>query len=974
MDVPPAPRPRHPEVGILGRTRLRTGYRIGHDGGVQHVAASAYKRAIPRVDDHVLRPGLLERLSREARRSPLVWVVGLPGAGKTSLVARWVTAQEATTFWYRLDASDDDVAPLFDGLRAAAGATRSLPVWSPENQADLADFARAFFAELAREPVVLVLDDCHRVADTSPTLAVLEHAREIGPESLRIVLVSRRGPPPALARGVVGGWLGLVDGLRLEPDEARRIASAVRGKPLDDGEARALDRAGGWLAHVLALARARTSEAELPPDLDQRVGDFLAAELLASVPRDQRAGLRRLAELPEIPKDLGPPFLTAEASRLLTSLAEQRWFVDLVEGRWRLHDLLRDALRAMNAALDERAELDRARRDLASRVATTLPEAAMQLRVDARDVASTIDLLEAKGKDWLAHGLHHTVAAWLKDLEEPDDVAAQAALASWRALAMLPTEPEAARPLFAKARRLGKEARDPARAYAAWCGEVSSYVVQWGAVHGLADLVDDLEALEKELGPPPGDLGFRTSEGALTALMYGRAEDPRITRYADATARAIEHAPDAGARISAAAQLLIYRLWWAGDFPGGRALYDTFDAEVARGEDLPPLARLIWWSCASIVDWQCGEPSACYEKVERGLALAASSGVHVRDFFLLTQGIFCALSQEDWTRAEGYLVQLARTERNHLRLDAMVHHFFRSWYSLCRGDARTALAHAESAWPMAEAMGSMFHKVIVLSALAPARVHAGDLEGAEQAYRAQLALAKAARNPTFSYIAFCSAAEIAMAKKDEPALAKQVERILFVKALGGFHSGCGWRMPMMRDVLAFALEKGIQPQIARQWIREKRIPPPALPPAGWPMPVRIEAKDGLVVHVEGGAGEDAETKKGKPAQKLRELLAVLVARPSGATQAELSDWLWPDAEGDKASASLKVAVHRLRQWLGADAVRVQDGRTSLNPSLVGCDVWGPPNAIPDAERVLHGFDFPPVEMLRRRLKAGMRAS
>src|SRR5439155_22857829 len=193
------------------------------------------------------------------------------------------------------------------------------------------------------------------------------------------------------------------------------------------------------------------------------------------------------------------------------------------------------------------------------------------------------------------------------------------------------------------------------------------------AVHGLADLVDDLESLEEDLGPPEGGLALRTSAGALTALMYGRAQDPRLAKHAETTARALDHAPDAGARISAAAQLLFYRLWWASDLASGRALYETLDDEVANGAHLPPLARIVWWSCAAIIDWQCGKPDVCYEKVERGLALGAATGVHVRDFFLLTQAIFCALGEEDWPRAEGYLGRLAKTERRHVRLDAMLH-------------------------------------------------------------------------------------------------------------------------------------------------------------------------------------------------------------------------------------------------------------------------------------------------------------
>lgn len=938
-------------------------------------SAPTYKRAIPRVVDHIRRSSLLSELADATAKAPITWVSGLPGAGKTSLVARWVETSEVPVVWYRLDTHDADVAPVFDALQAALEA-RKLPEWSPENQANLVDFARDFFAELAREPLVLVFDDCHRIPDASPTLTVLEELRHVAGQNLRLVLISRRAPPPALARGLVGGWVRAIDDLRLSKEETLAIASAVRGGALSAAETTALDRADGWLAHVLTLARTKRRTEDLPPDLERHVGEFLAAELLASLPASQRPTFRRLAELPEIPRDLAGP----EVARLLGGLADKRHFVDTIESRWRLHDLLRDALRALNAEEDDKPTLDASRRELATRVSRGMPEAAMQLRVDAGDAEGVRVLLEARGAEWLARGMHRTVVGWLAQLDDP-------ALAFWRAQALLPLEPEVARPLFSRARKLGVERKDPLLAYEAWCGEVASYVVQWGAVHGLADLVDDLEALQVALGPPPGDLGFRTSADALTALMYGRAEDRRTAAYAEKTARAIEHAIDPGARISAAGQLLIYRLWWAGDFPGGRALYAAFDDQVSRGyaspvpevsrsadrrprEELAPLSRLIWWSCAAIVDWQCGKAQDCYDKVERGLALAASSGVHVRDFFLLTQGIFCALSQEDWTRAERYLTQLARTEREHLRLDAMVHHFFRSWFALCRGDPRAALVHAQTAWPMADAMGSMFHKVIVLSALGPARLHSGDVEGAEEAYRMQIELAKAAQNPTFSFIAFCMGSEIAIAKKDDARLTKQVERMLFVKMLGGFHSHCGWRTPMMQKVLSFAFEKGIHPEIATQWVREKGIGPPAPAPPNWPMRLRIVARKGLVVERDGVLEET--TAGVKSAQKLRELLAVLVAKPGGATAPELVDWLWPDAEGDKAQASLKAAVHRLRQWLGNDAVRVHEGRTSLNTSLVGCDVWNLKEPLAEAEDVLEGFDLAPVQTLRRRLKNGLR--
>jgi len=157
-----------------------------------------------------------------------------------------------------------------------------------------------------------------------------------------------------------------------------------------------------------------------------------------------------------------------------------------------------------------------------------MPEAAMQLYVAARDTEGALALLNGHGNAWLAKGLHRMVDGWMRALPQPRDVHRRTAHALWQAQALLPLEPEAARPLFAAARQGGCAAGDAMQAYAAWSGEVASYVVQWGAVQGLADLVDVLEALHAELGPPQDELAFRTSADALTALMYGRAEDPRI--------------------------------------------------------------------------------------------------------------------------------------------------------------------------------------------------------------------------------------------------------------------------------------------------------------------------------------------------------------------------------------------------------------------------------------------------------------
>jgi LuxR family transcriptional regulator, maltose regulon positive regulatory protein len=75
--------------------------------------------------------------------------------------------------------------------------------------------------------------------------------------------------------------------------------------------------------------------------------------------------------------------------------------------------------------------------------------------------------------------------------------------------------------------------------------------------------------------------------------------------------------------------------------------------------------------------------------------------------------------------------------------------------------------------------------------------------------------------------------------------------------------------------------------------------------------------------------------------KVLELLKALVATgPSAVSSERLSEWLWPESEGDAAAINLRTNVLRLRQLLGNDtAVQVQDNKVRLNADLCWVDAW-----------------------------------
>jgi tetratricopeptide (TPR) repeat protein len=163
------------------------------------------------------------------------------------------------------------------------------------------------------------------------------------------------------------------------------------------------------------------------------------------------------------------------------------------------------------------------------------------------------------------------------------------------------------------------------------------------------------------------------------------------------------------------------------------------------------------------------------------------------------------------------------------------------------------------------------------------------------------------------------------------------------------------------QVAAIGLEAGVEAEFLRHAIRERRLPPPDPAPAAWPWPLRVRVLGGLRVWRDGvplgGAG-------GKGQKKPLELMALLAAHPAGLDAESLIDALWPSLEADAPRASLEMTISRLRKWLDcAPAVRVADGRVSLDTTLAWTDVQSFDAAVrrDDADAALAAYTGPLLE-------------
>lgn len=155
----------------------------------------------------------------------------------------------------------------------------------------------------------------------------------------------------------------------------------------------------------------------------------------------------------------------------------------------------------------------------------------------------------------------------------------------------------------------------------------------------------------------------------------------------------------------------------------------------------------------------------------------------------------------------------------------------------------------------------------------------------------------------------------------------------------GFVNLYMWGPGVMERIVAAAIEAGIEVRYAQDLIRRNALVPDdeGLEAENWPWPLKVYTLGRFAIEKEGKPLQFSRKVRQKPLLMIKALIAL---GGKEVTEGQMTDILWPDADGDLAHQSFATTLYRLRNLVGSEkAVPLREGRLTLDNRYCWVDAW-----------------------------------
>lgn len=874
---------------------------------------------------------------------PITWVSAPGGSGKSTLVASYLDARKLPCIWYQCDEGDSDLATFFYymGLAAKKAAPRikkPLPLLTPEYLAGIPTFTRRYFELLFSRCVTIVLDNYQDVPADSPFHDMIATGFDVIPEGVHVVVISRNGPPPALARLQANDRIDLLQyrDILFTFDESRELVHGRIPMLANECVKAIYEKTEGWAAGIILMLERSMIDgtwAESVADLEyDRVFDYFAGEIFNKADKGFQDFLLKTAFLPMLSIPLADKLTGVNtAGRILASLNRHHLFTEKLSGSgkgYQYHPLFRDFLRNRAKTAfppDELADLQREAAQLLEQAGQI--EDAARLYSDAGDRDGLTRMVVRHARELLMQGRSKTVEEWIAAIPgEPmeDDPW----LLYWTGMCSFPVNMPRTRTYLENAFESFKAQGDSSGIYLSWAGIVDTYAFGdgWKNLDGCIAAFEELAKNYPSF--PSQEIELIASSRMLFALTLRKTDQPqRVQGWLQRVSALLQEKPSFDIQMDTVFCMSVYYLW-KGEYYKNAVLLERAEAEI-RHRRPSPFAVIRIKLMKGIHYWITAEYDSALKTLSEGLDISGQNGVHVYDSLLWS---FKAAAE----MAPGNLELAGKSLKKQMtsllgmenELNIFFYHINSAWHAILTGNPSRAAEHMETIFSKTESMGTPYYRAlwhIGMAQVAFLQVRTKDAEAYIQtAHRISLTM----KSQVMEWYSLLIEAYFLLQEGEETEGLLSLHHGLSLGRRYGYVHLEFYQPSVMRFLFAKALEEGIEPDYVTGLIRKLEITPPQ-PLEEWPCPVKIYTlgrfeilKDDQPLHF-----------SGKEQKKPLELLKALIAFGGrNVPKDRLTDALWPDADGDQAHKSFETTLSRLRRLLGGeDFIKFRARQLTLNP-------------------------------------------
>ena len=912
----------------------------------------------PQLRSVLKRSEALNEINTISAESPVVWIEGVAGSGKTTLVNSYLDEAHETCLWYSLDESDNDIAVFFNRIsqyisKKMKVSDKTISLLSLPFRPEYKSVAKFFFQEIQAqicEPFALVLDDYHLITNPDFHEMLVEAFMPLDQGSMRVFIISRSSPAPVFSRLKAKRLMASVDQqyLQFNQDEIRSLVELLTGKIVDNYQLQLLmENTQGWVSGIVLLMDIIKEESidqlakkELRIDL---LFDFFATELFTALDTDTQEFLLKSAILNEIhiEKD---KYLSnkRDLDNILSTLYHKNYFTYRCKHNkniYRYHPLFKAFLEEKATTFFSKKALFEIKKQIAENflsegnIVNSVP-----LFLETEEWDRATELVELHAEKLIAKGQATLILGWVNELPACN-LEQHPWVLYWKANCILAYDQNQAYDTFIEVYYSFENRGDANGQYFSICGIIESVLFSFNNYHRINVWTKRVTALYSAGIKPKGlELSARLSADMHTALLFCEPYHPDLSKWEKNVGylmKLLKFSFSADHIVLVGVNLFYQYLWEGDRSKAKKTLQITQPANY--NANMNPVSQGAWFLMASVSAWLDGNAQEGLNYADKGLAVADKTGVTFWADILLLQKAYSYSRLGEYPLAREVLTEYQYQSNKHSQISDSIYYDVSSQLDYFTGDLENAYQNCLICVEKSESIGLLYSDVGFRISLGELHIARGELLEARDVL--QRAKKECMSWNCDLYLHRCYLVETMLHLKENDSTNARVsmENAMKLAKQRGFTNHSWWHPDHITPLYEFALEHDIETDFVVSCIVHNKLDVNInlIEYDNWPWEVKIMTLGEFSILV-----NDAEISTlGKSMRRPISLLkALLSLGPWKVNQVQLADLLWPDAEADEAIQALNTTIYRLRKTLGSQSIWVKDGYVGLNKKKVWIDV------------------------------------